>query len=49
VVASAPDSADRLPVPTRLPLLDLNDPPAVAAFLMQSASRYEYTFPDNPA
>jgi len=45
VVAIATDSAHRLPVPTRLPLLDLNDPEAVAAFLMQSASRYEYTPP----
>jgi molybdopterin-guanine dinucleotide biosynthesis protein B len=49
VVAIATDSADRLPEATRLPLLDLNDPGAVAAFLMQSASRYEYIFPDNPA
>ena len=45
---SPPTVPDRLPVPTRLPLLDLNDPEAVAAFLMQSASRYEYTFPRRP-
>ena len=45
VVAIVTDSPDRLPVPTQLPLLDLNDPDAVVAYLMQSASRYEYTRP----
>jgi molybdopterin-guanine dinucleotide biosynthesis protein B len=45
VVAVVTDSADRLPVPTQLPLLDLNDADAVAAYLMQSAARYEYTRP----
>jgi molybdopterin-guanine dinucleotide biosynthesis protein B len=49
VVAIVTDSPDRLPQPSQLPLLDLNDPEAVAAFLMQSASRYEYTFPDSHA
>jgi len=49
VVAIVTDSPDRLPQASQLPLLDLNDPEAVAAFLMQSASRYEYTFPDSHA
>jgi len=45
VVAIATDSADRLPMPTQLPLLDLNDPAAVAAHLLHTASRYEYVSP----
>jgi molybdopterin-guanine dinucleotide biosynthesis adapter protein len=49
VVAIVTDSPDRLPEVTQLPLLDLNDSEAVAAFLMQSASRYEYTFPHSLA
>ena len=42
VVAIATDSAERLPAPTALPVLDLNDVAAVAAFLLQTASRYDY-------
>lgn len=45
VVAVATDSADRLPVPTGLPLLDLNAPDAVADFLLSDPDRYEYAFP----
>jgi molybdopterin-guanine dinucleotide biosynthesis protein B len=45
VVAIATDSPERLPVPTGLPCLDLNDPDAVAAFLLGSASRYDYIPP----
>jgi molybdopterin-guanine dinucleotide biosynthesis adapter protein len=45
VVAIATDSAERLPVPTQLPVLDLNDAAAVADHLMQTASRYDYVPP----
>ncbi|MCW5664283.1 MAG: molybdopterin-guanine dinucleotide biosynthesis protein B [Piscinibacter sp.] len=45
VVALCTDSPDRLPEPTGLPLLDLNDPDAVTRFLLASADRYEYRFP----
>ena len=46
VVALATDSADRLPQPTRLPILDLNSPGAVADFLLETSARYEYRAPD---
>ena len=42
VVAICSDSAGTLPFPTGLPLLDLNDPDAVATFLLENAARYEY-------
>jgi molybdopterin-guanine dinucleotide biosynthesis protein B len=42
VVAICTDSADRLPVPTGLPLLDLNDADGVAHFLLGNPERYEY-------
>ena len=42
VVAVCTDSASLLPEPTDLPLLDLNDPEAVAAFLLRHAARFEY-------
>src|SRR5512137_2766846 len=45
VVAISTDSADRLPVPTGLPLLDLNDPDAVINFLLADPDRYEYRSP----
>jgi len=45
VVAVATDSADRLPLSTGLPILDLNDPDAVAHFLLASPQRYEYRSP----
>ena len=49
VVAIATDSADRLPQPTGLPLLDLNDPDAVADFLLADPARYEYRPPFDDA
>jgi len=45
VVAICTDSADRLPQPTALPLLDINDPDAVAHFLLGHPERYEYRSP----
>jgi molybdopterin-guanine dinucleotide biosynthesis protein B len=45
VVALCTDSPDRLPRPTGLPLLDLNDPDAVAHFLLGHPERYEYRSP----
>ena len=45
VVAICTDSPDRLPQPTGLPLLDLNDPDAVAHFLLGNPTRYEYRSP----
>jgi molybdopterin-guanine dinucleotide biosynthesis protein B len=45
VVAICTDSAGHLPEPTALPLLDLNDPDAVAHFLLGNAERYEYRSP----
>ncbi|HEY1392639.1 MAG TPA: molybdopterin-guanine dinucleotide biosynthesis protein B [Methylibium sp.] len=45
VTAIATDAPERLPQPTDLPLLPLNDPDAIAQFLMSQASRYEYRRP----
>ena len=45
VVAVCTDSAGDLPEPTALPLLDLNDPEAVVAYLLQHAARFEYAAP----
>lgn len=45
VVAISTDSPDQLPQPTGLPLLDLNDPDAVAHFLLGTPERYEYRSP----
>jgi molybdopterin-guanine dinucleotide biosynthesis protein B len=42
VVAIATDSPQLLPVETLRPVLDLNDPDAVAQWLIQNASRFEY-------
>lgn len=42
VVAVATDSPSALPLPTALPLLDLNDADAIAAFLIAQAVRHEY-------
>ena len=49
IVAIATDSPDRLPHPTGLPLLDLNDPDAVTAFLLADPARYEYRPPFDDA
>ena len=49
IVAVCTDSPDRLPEPTGLPLLDLNDPDTVLHFLLADAARYEYRSPfDDP-
>jgi len=45
VVAIATDSAELLPEATGLPLFDLNDPDAIAAFLLGNPARYEYQSP----
>lgn len=45
VVAISTDSPELLPEPTGLPLLDLNDPDAVAGFLLGNPDRYEYLSP----
>jgi len=45
VVAISTDSPDLLPEPTGLPVLDLNDPDAVADFLLGNPARYEYISP----
>ena len=45
VVAISTDTPNQLPEPTGLPLLDLNDPDAVAEFLLGNAERYEYISP----
>lgn len=42
VVAIATDSPAALPEPTGLPLLDLNDAPAVAAWLLSQGDRFTY-------
>ena len=45
IVAVCTDSAGQLPEPTGLPLLDLNDAEAVAAFLLHSGARFAYHAP----
>jgi molybdopterin-guanine dinucleotide biosynthesis protein B len=47
VVAICTDSAGALPGPTDLPVLDLNDAPALVDFLRASGTRYAYTGPDD--
>ncbi len=42
IVAIATDSATHLPVPTGLPLLDLNDAEAVANWLIDNEVRFHY-------
>ena len=42
VVAIATDSPAELPEPTGLPLLDLNDPPAVLTWLLSQGERFDY-------
>ncbi|MDD2808297.1 molybdopterin-guanine dinucleotide biosynthesis protein B [Rhodoferax sp.] len=44
IVAVATDSPDQLPAPTGLPVLDLNDPSAVADWLVAQGSRFDYRF-----
>lgn len=45
IVAVATDSAQQLPEPTGLPVLDLNDADDVTRFLLGSSARYEYISP----
>ena len=45
VVAICTDSPAQLPVPTGLPLLELNDPDTIARFLLGDPDRYEYHAP----
>ena len=45
VVAVCTDIAAQLPQPTQLPVLDLNDPDAVAEFLVRNSESYEYVRP----
>lgn len=45
VVAVCTDDPARLPHPTGLPVLNLNDPDGVAAFLIANAKRHEYRSP----
>ncbi len=45
VVAVCTNSPERLPHPTALPVLDLNDADAVAHFLLGHPERYEYRSP----
>jgi molybdopterin-guanine dinucleotide biosynthesis adapter protein len=47
VVAVARPQADTVPQPTGLPLLDLDDPAAVAAFLRSDPQRYGYRAPES--
>jgi molybdopterin-guanine dinucleotide biosynthesis protein B len=42
VVAIATDTPERLPEPTLRPVLDLNDPDAVAQWLVDNQDRFEY-------
>ncbi len=48
VTAIATDSPQQLPEPTLRPLLDLNDPDAVAQWLVDHGDRFEY-HPENHA
>jgi molybdopterin-guanine dinucleotide biosynthesis protein B len=45
IVAIATDDPQNLPVPTLRPVFRLDDPDAIVAYLLQNASRYEYTLP----
>ena len=42
IVAVATDSPGQLPEPTQLPVLDLNDADAVAAWLVDNQARFDY-------
>lgn len=42
VVAIATDSPQRLPQPTLRPVLDLNDPDAIAHWLVENGHRFDY-------
>ncbi len=42
VVAIATDAPQSLPEPTQRPVLDLNDPDAIAGWLVENGERFEY-------
>ncbi len=42
ITAIATDSPDQLPTPTGLPVLDLNHPDAVVAWLLAQGARFDY-------
>lgn len=42
IVAIATDTPDRLPEPTGRPVLDLNDPDALAQWLVENEDRFDY-------
>lgn len=42
IVAIATNGADQLPTPTLRPVLDLDDPDAVAAWLVENGDRFDY-------
>ena len=42
IVAVATDSAERLPQATLRPVLDLNDPDAIAQWLVENGDRFDY-------
>lgn len=44
IVAIATDAPDQLPHATQRPVLDLNDPEAVADYLINAQERFAYTF-----
>ena len=44
ITAVATDSPDQLPVPTQLPVFDLNDPETVADWLVSQGARFDYDF-----
>jgi molybdopterin-guanine dinucleotide biosynthesis protein B len=46
IVAIATDAPDQLPHATLRPVLDLNHPQAMAAWLIDNAERFEYSFDD---
>ena len=48
VLAIATDSPQALPLPPARPVLDLNAPDDVAAWLVDNASRFHYSPPDRP-
>ncbi|MGE0348630.1 molybdopterin-guanine dinucleotide biosynthesis protein B [Hydrogenophaga sp.] len=49
ITAIATDSAQALPQATPLPVLDLNQPDDVAAWLLDNAERFEYRAASRPA
>lgn len=42
IIAIATDAPDRLPEATQRPILDLNDPDAIATWLLENHARFEY-------